>query len=937
MRGKVILGMSAISLALVGVVFATAVNDRGVVYSPIKATDPEYTLTAITGVDTDGGTGVIPTAEGHDIGFVFSKYTKQDLYFGDLFKGGYIRNSDIIHAIHFIDLNISGEVKVYHGYSDGNSVVFNQTDVATFTSGNHTLDLSASRPTYFKIEASGEGTTRINSFAVRYGCNVQTTSSTFTIRVRKPTVGGDRSINYGNRLWLNTNAATDDWQTYEMVEDTDTYYYTFHDVKVGTERIATQAYTFSLFLSDSTGDMLEWAYRFDYGVSYGFAIYEGQDEFYVDETFNFASQPVPADTSFTLNLNLFAHGGSGATNLTHYKFVYRQATSGDYNWDTVIGWDVNDTYSLDVEGLDKTKPLQFKIYIWHNSTDGESYITPKGADYFEYIPSEAESQSLMVGFDYPVTGNTTGIMAEGTDNNPSTTMSFADQTVFIHRNSVKINPVFNGNSQPFSWEYSGENIRIDEDGNIIGLKAGTTTTVTLTSLKGLTCSFDVTVPSSTYTATDTRDLSYNGGGSVTSEWEGWFNEPKADEVAGFNDDFWNGADISSVKALYDSGSKFYNTDGVEQSLFYILKDHGFNWARVKVWVDPRTVNGRPYGGGESTLENALWVVKEAKAAGMKVLLDFHYSDYWTHPGQQILPKAWASASTSDQLSTYIYNYTKDTLATFEEHGCLPEMVQLGNEISSGSFLQRPGVDSEKYVAGEPNYLSGKKTLGTELSGTVLTVDGLANMNKYINSAVNAVNEDFPSVKTVIHWAKGGDRVATASRINGFFNAITASYDYAGISFYPYYNFDTMTEAGTILAGLNIKSGTVPWFVAETSYPFSGYSYVYEGGVNVAEAAINGWTIDSDESKALDKKSLTLIHDDYAFTGAGQASMIYDLTTAVVNAGGKGMFYWEPAWVPNKYVGWAGEGSACSWTNQGFFSYDGKVLNNIKVFDQMKRS
>lgn len=929
MRGKVILGMSAISLALVGAVFATAVNDKGTVYSPIKATDPEYTLTATAGVDTVGGTGAIPTAEGHDIGFVFSKYMKQDLYFGDLYKGGYIRNSDIIHAIHFIDLNISGEVKVYHGYSDGNSVVFNQTDVTTFSSGNHTLDLSASRPTYFKIEASGEGTTQINSFAVRYGCNVQTTSSTFTIRVKKPTVGGDRSINYGNRLWLNTNAATDDWQTYEMIEDGDTYYYPFHNVKVGTERVTAQPYTFSLFLSDSTGDMLDWAYRFDYGVSYGFAIYEGQDEFYVDETFNFASQPLPGDTSFTLKLNLFVHGGKDAENLTHYKFVYRQATSGGYNWDTVIGWDANDTYSLDVEGLDKTKPLQFKIYIWHNNTDGESYITPKGADYFEYIPSETESQSLMVGFDYPVTGNTTGIMAEGTDNNPSTTMSFADQTVYIHRNSVKINPVFNGNSQPFSWEYSGENIRIDEDGNIIGLKAGTTTTVTLTSLKGQTCSFDVEVPESKYEATWTRDLAWNGGGSPSSEREGWFDNPTVDEVSGFNDDFWNGADISSVKALYDNGSKFFNTDGVEQSLFYILKDHNFNWVRTKIWVDPQTLNGRSYGGGESTLENALWVTKEAKAAGMKVLLDFHYSDYWTHPLQQVLPKAWAGVSTSDELSKYIYNYTKETLETFDEQGCLPEMVQLGNEISSGSFLQRPGADNDRFgVAdgnnkkdlGKPNYLMNASDLDSSIKGTD------DNMIKYLKSAAAAVNDNYPSVEKVIHWAKGGGSVANPNNINKFFKAFTdadVDFDYAGISFYPYYCFDTMEQANTILSALSIAK---PWFVAEASYPFSGNSWVYEDGVSVFESVVSNTS-----------DGLTSIKSSYAYTGAGQAAMIHDLTAAVVSKGGKGIFYWEPAWVPNKYVGWAGEGSACSWSNQGFFSYDGKAINNIKVFDQMRVS
>ena len=942
MRGKVILGMSAISLALVGAVFATAVNDRGAVYSPIKATEPTYTLAATSGVDVTDGTGVIRTALGADINFSFSKYTKQDAYFGDLAKGGYIRNSDIIHSIRSIEIALEGEVEIYHGYFDGYSVIFNESDVATYETGSYTLDLSDRLPTYFKIVATGEGKTSIESFAVSYGCNEQTAASKFTIRVNKPTVGGSGDIRYGNKLWINTDAVSDGWQNYQMIEDGDTYYYTFENVNLGEYRSVGNHYGFSLALSSSSAESPDWNYKFDYdlGDSYFFSVFEGQDELFVGDTFNFASQPIPAADPYTLKMNLEVRGSFGEGALGNIKFVYRQSESEDFNWDTVFGTSPSPTYSASISGLDCTKTLQFKIYIWHKEPSSDSFVTPKNADYFTYVPSMDSNQTLTVTFTFPITGNTTGILTEGEDDNPSTEMSYADQTVNvnIHRNSVKINPVFDGNSQPFSWEYSGENIRIDEEGNIIGLKAGTTTTVTLTSLKGLTCSFDVAVPDSTYEATWTRDWSWNGkdlGEDKTSVLEGWFDEPSKAAVAGFDDNFWNGADISSVKALYDNGSKFFNTDGVEQSLFYILKDHGFNWVRTKIWVDPQTVNGKSYGGGESTLENALWVTKEAKAAGMKVLLDFHYSDYWTHPGQQILPKAWAGASSSDELAKYISDYTKDTLDTFNDNGCLPEMVQLGNEISSGSFLQGPGTDSDVFGAikyyeeggeikadksdlGKPNYLMGASDLSSSIKGTG------ANMVKYLKAAANAVNENYPSVEKVIHWAKGRGDVADPSKINTFFAGFSeVDYEYAGISFYPYYCFNTMSQAADILAGLSIDK---PWFVAETSYPFSGYSWVYEDDADVASAAINAWT-----------SKLTSISSTYPFTGAGQASMIHDLTAAVVNAGGKGMFYWEPAWVPNKYVGWAGEGSACSWANQGFFSYDGKALNNIKVFDQMKGS
>ncbi|MDY6391564.1 MAG: glycosyl hydrolase 53 family protein [Bacilli bacterium] len=948
MRRKIFLGMSVLSMALfVGAAFVVASNDGTPSFTPIQA-DNSYTLAATRGVDVTDGVGAIKTALGADVQFSFSKYTKQDAYFGDLGNGGYIRNDDIIHTIRSIDVSITGEVKIYHGHYDGYKVVYNESDVATFSTGSHTLDLSASLPTYFKIEASGDGTTSISSFSVTYSCAVQSIAKKYTIRVNKPTVGGSDQIKYGNKLWINTDAVSDSWQNYEMIADGDTYYYTFENVKLGEYRSAENRYGFNLVLSGSSASGPDWNYEYDYGT-YFFSVFEGQDELFVDEDFNFTSQPIPASSPYTLKLNVEMRGGNEATNFGELKFVYRQSESGEFNWDTKIGTSKADNYTINVAGLDKTKTLQFKLYLWHNSTDGESFITPSGSDVFVYDPSVSDSHVLTVAFDYPTTGNAVGYLMEGEDDDPATTMSYANQTVNIHHDSVRINPVFNGNSQPFSWEYSGNNIRIDDDGTIIGLKADTTTTVNLTSVKGLTCSFNVTVPASTYEATWTRDLSYNGGSQSTSVAEGWFNQTDVSAVDGFDDDFFNGADVSSVKALYDNGSKFFNTDGVEQSLFWILKESGFNWVRTKIWVDPETNSGKTYGGGESTLENALWVAKEAKAAGLKVLLDFHYSDYWTHPGQQILPKAWASVSTSDQLAGYIADYTKDTLGTFNAAGCLPEMVQLGNEISSGSFLQTPGADSDTFGTvkeyyegnvlikdksdlGKPNYLMGMHKASAAISGTRETAEGIANQNKYLNAAAEAVNDNYPSVKKVIHWAKGGDRIASASRINSFFTSITADYDYAGISLYPYYCFDSMDEASSILASLNPGK---PWFVAETSYPFSGYSFVYENDTDVAEAAVNSWTIEADASKELAKKSLTLIHNDYPFNASGQARMIHDLTDTVIKKGGKGIFYWEPAWVPNQNVGWAGEGSAVSWANQGFFSYDGKAIPNIGVFNRMK--
>ncbi|MCR4562938.1 MAG: arabinogalactan endo-1,4-beta-galactosidase, partial [Bacilli bacterium] len=144
------------------------------------------------------------------------------------------------------------------------------------------------------------------------------------------------------------------------------------------------------------------------------------------------------------------------------------------------------------------------------------------------------------------------------------------------------------------------------------------------------------------------------------------------------------------------------------------------------------------------------------------------------------------------------------------------------------------------------------------------------------------------------------------------------YDYAAISYYPYYCFDTMSDGSSILSSLNLSK---PWFIAETSYPFSGGGYTDDGTTS--------FLVSNDTSSGI-----TGIKSKYSFNSEGQANLIHDLTSAVVSAGGLGIFYWESAWIPNANVGWAGSGSANTWGNQGFFSFDGKAIANLDLFAQM---
>ena len=274
------------------------------------------------------------------------------------------------------------------------------------------------------------------------------------------------------------------------------------------------------------------------------------------------------------------------------------------------------------------------------------------------------------------------------------------------------------------------------------------------------------------------------------------------------------------------------------------------------------------------------------------------------------------------MASKIQTYTTETLTAFKNAGVLPEMVQLGNEISSGMLMKNPGSGTSFNAYGEPSYATGASNASASIQGSGGS-QASDNMKLYINAGATGVDAVDSSIKKIVHWARGGSGISGAV-ISTFFNSLTnVNYDYAAISFYPFYCFDTIEDAGTILSGINISK---PWLIAETSYPFTGKTYVYENGHDVTNSVYNGWNMSD--------AKFTDIYQHYNLDANGQAALYHDLTAAVVANNGLGIFYWEGAWVPNVNVGWAGSGSTCSWSNQGFFSYDGKVLSTINIFKQM---
>ena len=145
-----------------------------------------------------------------------------------------------------------------------------------------------------------------------------------------------------------------------------------------------------------------------------------------------------------------------------------------------------------------------------------------------------------------------------------------------------------------------------------------------------------------------------------------------------------GMDISSYTALKKAGVKYYDFDGKETSLLKVLHDNGVNYIRIRIWNDPTNEKGETYGGGANDVAAGLEIAKEAAQYDMKLLLDFHYSDFWADPALQKVPKAWEKdKNDTEKMKQNVYDFTKDTIKKFQEVGADIGMVQVGNEITNG--------------------------------------------------------------------------------------------------------------------------------------------------------------------------------------------------------------------------------------------------------------
>ncbi|WP_145322324.1 glycosyl hydrolase 53 family protein [Paenibacillus xylanexedens] len=338
-------------------------------------------------------------------------------------------------------------------------------------------------------------------------------------------------------------------------------------------------------------------------------------------------------------------------------------------------------------------------------------------------------------------------------------------------------------------------------------------------------------------------------------------------VEGYREDYVRGVDISTLTAIEANGGKYLDSNGTERDLLDILKDRGVNYVRLRLWNDPQK------SGGYNDKEDVVELAARVKAKGMKVLLDFHYSDEWAHPGQQLRPKAWESY-TFEQLKQAVYDYTYEVVREMKAAHAMPDMVQIGNEINSGVLN---GFNSR--VNHQENY--------------ELLQRGV--------DAVRALEEEDQHVQIMIHLAEGGK----AQMFKDYFSELESrelDYDIIGLSYYPFWH-GTFADVQKTMNEVSDKFEK-DVIIAETSYPFS-----YKNG------DAHGNIIGSDEALHVGGATFPATVEGQYDAIAGIMDMIAD----VPENRGAGFFYWEPAWIAAD-VGWiASEGDA--WENHAMFDYD----------------
>lgn len=332
-----------------------------------------------------------------------------------------------------------------------------------------------------------------------------------------------------------------------------------------------------------------------------------------------------------------------------------------------------------------------------------------------------------------------------------------------------------------------------------------------------------------------------------------------------------GADVSSLQHAEDLGAKFYYANGTAGDPLQILKDNGVNYVRLRIWVNPAN--------GYNNEARVLTFAKTVKARGLKLMIDFHYSDTWADPGHQTKPAAWASHSLS-QLESDVYNYTYNVCSSLKSEGATPDSVQIGNEINVGMLWTTGEVINNNFT----------------------------NLALLLNQGYNATKACNSGTQVIIHTADA-DSDAHARWFYDGIKAAGVKWDITGLSYYCYWH-GSMSNMTSVVADMKSRYGKNV-IIAETAYPFTANNADSEPNSISSSTPCSG----------------------YPATWTGQYNEFRDTLAAARAGGAIGVFYWEPTWIATPGNGWdpTNPSSGDGWDNQALFNWSGMANPAISLF------